>query len=68
MICNEEGSTLTQWKRQFLENIGLSSPDGRPLYAYRLIHAPVRARPAVAEQSALEFVVSIHAPVRARPD
>jgi len=29
-------SDLNQWRRQLLEGVGLSIPDGRPLYAYRL--------------------------------
>lgn len=36
MICDEEVSDLLQWKRQLLEHVGLSAPDGRPLYVYRL--------------------------------
>jgi len=36
MICDEGISTLMQWKRQLLDGVDLSSPDGRPLYAYRL--------------------------------
>lgn len=29
-------SDLNQWKRLFFESVGLSTPDGRPLYDYRL--------------------------------
>jgi len=39
MICDEGVSVLTQWKRQLLEETGISAPDGRPLYAYRLNEA-----------------------------
>ena len=35
---NHEEATLplSNWKRQLLADHGLSRPDGRPLYAYRL--------------------------------
>jgi len=39
MICDEGVSALTQWKQQLLNDVGIFSPDGRPLYAYRLSEA-----------------------------
>ncbi len=39
MICDEEVLILSHWRRQLFESQDISSPDSRPLYAYRLTEA-----------------------------